>query len=117
MESNNTDQPGTWTSVDLVACPTGKTVHAFPARSRAPESAFCFVARIDNSGFVCSGFGAGFERLVCYTTGMDNIRSASFCLSPELHFGTILLSSSDFTQSFTHRDAIPFPRYPGKADY
>lgn len=35
-----------------------------------------------------SGFGAGFERLVCYTTGMDNIR-----------------------------DAIPFPRYPGHADY
>ena len=24
-----------------------------------------------------SGFGAGFERLVCYCTGMDNIRSAS----------------------------------------
>jgi len=35
-----------------------------------------------------SGFGAGFERLVCYTTGIDNIR-----------------------------DAIPFPRYPGHADY
>jgi len=35
-----------------------------------------------------SGFGAGFERLVCYTTGMDNIR-----------------------------DAIPFPRYPGHAEY
>lgn len=35
-----------------------------------------------------AGFGAGFERLVCYTTGMDNIR-----------------------------DVIPFPRYPGHADY
>jgi len=35
-----------------------------------------------------SGFGAGFERLVCYTTGIDNIR-----------------------------DAIPFPRYPGHADF
>lgn len=35
-----------------------------------------------------SGFGAGFERLVCYTTGMDNIR-----------------------------DVIPFPRYPGHAEY
>lgn len=35
-----------------------------------------------------SGFGAGFGRLVCYTTGMDNIR-----------------------------DAIPFPRYPGHAEY
>jgi asparaginyl-tRNA synthetase len=35
-----------------------------------------------------AGFGAGFERLVCYTTGMDNIR-----------------------------DAIPFPRYPGHAEY
>lgn len=35
-----------------------------------------------------SGFGCGFERLVCYTTGMDNIR-----------------------------DAIPFPRYPGHSDF
>lgn len=35
-----------------------------------------------------SGFGCGFERLVCYTSGIDNIR-----------------------------DAIPFPRYPGHADY
>lgn len=35
-----------------------------------------------------SGFGLGFERLVCYTTGMDNIR-----------------------------DVIPFPRYPGHAEY
>jgi len=35
-----------------------------------------------------SGFGAGFERLVCYTTGIDHIR-----------------------------DAIPFPRYPGHADF
>eukprot|EP00462_Mataza_sp_D1_P019217 CAMPEP_0175140722 /NCGR_PEP_ID=MMETSP0087-20121206/11683_1 /TAXON_ID=136419 /ORGANISM="Unknown Unknown, Strain D1" /LENGTH=567 /DNA_ID=CAMNT_0016424009 /DNA_START=40 /DNA_END=1743 /DNA_ORIENTATION=- len=35
-----------------------------------------------------SGFGAGFERLVCYTTGIDNIR-----------------------------DVIPFPRYPGHAEY
>jgi len=35
-----------------------------------------------------SGFGAGFERLVCYTTGIDHIR-----------------------------DVIPFPRYPGHADF
>jgi len=35
-----------------------------------------------------SGFGLGFERLVCYTSGLENIR-----------------------------DAIPFPRYPGHADY
>ncbi|MBA2727138.1 MAG: asparagine--tRNA ligase [Parachlamydiaceae bacterium] len=35
-----------------------------------------------------AGFGAGFERLVQYVTGMDNIR-----------------------------DVIPFPRYPGKADF
>lgn len=35
-----------------------------------------------------SGFGAGFERLVQFTTGMENIR-----------------------------DVIPFPRYPGKADF
>jgi len=35
-----------------------------------------------------SGFGLGFERLVCYSTGAENIR-----------------------------DAIPFPRYPGHADY
>lgn len=35
-----------------------------------------------------SGFGLGFERLVCYTTGLENIR-----------------------------DAIPFPRYPGHADF
>jgi asparaginyl-tRNA synthetase len=35
-----------------------------------------------------SGFGAGFGRLVCYTTGMENIR-----------------------------DAIPFPRWPGHADF
>lgn len=35
-----------------------------------------------------SGFGAGFERLVCYSTGIDNIR-----------------------------DVIPFPRYPGHADF
>jgi len=35
-----------------------------------------------------SGFGCGFERLVCYTSGIHNIR-----------------------------DVIPFPRYPGKADY
>jgi len=35
-----------------------------------------------------SGFGCGFERLVCYTTGIHNIR-----------------------------DVIPFPRYPGHADY
>jgi len=35
-----------------------------------------------------SGFGAGFERLVCYTTGMDHIR-----------------------------DAIPFPRYLGHAEF
>eukprot|EP01124_Arcella_intermedia_P011264 TRINITY_DN1767_c0_g1_i1.p1 TRINITY_DN1767_c0_g1~~TRINITY_DN1767_c0_g1_i1.p1 ORF type:complete len:550 (-),score=110.29 TRINITY_DN1767_c0_g1_i1:63-1712(-) len=35
-----------------------------------------------------SGFGVGFERLVCYTTGMENIR-----------------------------EAIPFPRWPGHADY
>jgi len=35
-----------------------------------------------------SGFGIGFERMVCYTTGMENIR-----------------------------DAIPFPRYPGHCNY
>jgi len=35
-----------------------------------------------------SGFGLGFERLVCFTTGMENIR-----------------------------EAIPFPRYPGHAEY
>jgi len=35
-----------------------------------------------------SGFGLGFERLVCYTTGMENIR-----------------------------EVIPFPRWPGHADY
>lgn len=35
-----------------------------------------------------AGFGLGFERLVCYTSGLENIR-----------------------------DAIPFPRYPGHADY
>jgi len=35
-----------------------------------------------------SGFGAGFERLVCYTTGMENIR-----------------------------EVIPFPRWPGHADF
>jgi len=35
-----------------------------------------------------SGFGAGFERLVQYFTGLENIR-----------------------------DVIPFPRYPGKADF
>lgn len=35
-----------------------------------------------------AGFGAGFERLVQFVTGMDNIR-----------------------------DVIPFPRYPGKADF
>lgn len=35
-----------------------------------------------------SGFGMGFERLVCYTTGMDNIR-----------------------------EAIPFPRWPGHAEF
>jgi len=37
---------------------------------------------------VHSGFGLGFERLVCYTTGVENIR-----------------------------EAIPFPRWPGHADY
>jgi len=35
-----------------------------------------------------SGFGLGFERLVCYATGVENIR-----------------------------EAIPFPRFPGHADY
>lgn len=35
-----------------------------------------------------AGFGAGFERLIQFTTGMDNIR-----------------------------DVIPFPRYPGRADF
>ena len=35
-----------------------------------------------------AGFGAGFERLVQFTTGMENIR-----------------------------DVIPFPRYPGHADF
>ena len=34
-----------------------------------------------------SGFGLGFERMVLFATGMDNIR-----------------------------DVIPFPRYPGRAD-
>jgi len=35
-----------------------------------------------------AGFGLGFERLVQYTTGVENIR-----------------------------DAIPFPRYPGSANF
>jgi asparaginyl-tRNA synthetase len=35
-----------------------------------------------------AGFGAGFERLIQFVTGMDNIR-----------------------------DVIPFPRHPGKADF
>jgi len=35
-----------------------------------------------------AGFGLGFERLVCYVTGMENIR-----------------------------EAIPFPRYPGHSEY
>ena len=35
-----------------------------------------------------AGFGAGFERLIQFATGMENIR-----------------------------DVIPFPRYPGKADF
>lgn len=34
-----------------------------------------------------SGFGLGFERMLLFATGLDNIR-----------------------------DVIPFPRYPGKAD-
>jgi len=37
---------------------------------------------------VHSGFGLGFERLVCYTTGVENIR-----------------------------EAIPFPRWPGHAEF
>jgi len=37
---------------------------------------------------VHSGFGLGFERLVCYTTGVENIR-----------------------------EAIPFPRWPGHSEY
>jgi len=37
---------------------------------------------------VHSGFGLGFERLVCYVTGLENIR-----------------------------EAIPFPRYPGHSEY
>ena len=39
-------------------------------------------------GCVHSGFGMGFERLVIYLTGIENIR-----------------------------DAIPFPRTPGNCDY
>ena len=35
-----------------------------------------------------AGFGLGFERLVCYVSGVENIR-----------------------------DAIPFPRYPGSAEF
>lgn len=35
-----------------------------------------------------AGFGAGFERLVCYASGLEHIR-----------------------------DVIPFPRYPGHAEY
>ena len=35
-----------------------------------------------------SGFGLGFERLILFATGMENIR-----------------------------DVIPFPRWPGRADY
>mmetsp|Transcript_32248 Transcript_32248/g.96046 ORF Transcript_32248/g.96046 Transcript_32248/m.96046 type:complete len:88 (+) Transcript_32248:106-369(+) len=35
-----------------------------------------------------SGYGLGFERLVCYVTGIPNIR-----------------------------DVIPFPRYPGSCDF
>lgn len=37
---------------------------------------------------VHSGFGLGFERLVCYTTGVENIR-----------------------------EVIPFPRWPGHAEF
>ena len=39
-------------------------------------------------GCVHSGFGMGFERLIMYLTGIDNIR-----------------------------DAIPYPRTPGNCDY
>ena len=39
-------------------------------------------------GCVHSGFGMGFERLIIYLTGVDNIR-----------------------------DVIPFPRTPGNCDY
>jgi len=51
--------------------------------------AYAFYLDLRRYGSVVhSGFGLGFERLVCYTTGVENIR-----------------------------EAIPFPRWPGHAEY
>jgi len=57
--------------------------------AKLEESAYSWYLDLRRYGSVPhSGFGLGFERLVCYTTGMENIR-----------------------------EAIPFPRWPGHADY
>jgi len=56
---------------------------------KLPKEAYSWYFDLRRYGSVVhSGFGLGFERLVCYTTGVENIR-----------------------------EAIPFPRWPGHAEY
>jgi asparaginyl-tRNA synthetase len=54
----------------------------------APEDYWWYLELRKYGSVPHSGFGAGFERLIQFVTGMENIR-----------------------------DVIPFPRYPGKADF
>lgn len=57
--------------------------------ARLPQEDYWWYLELRKYGGVPhSGFGVGFERLVLFATGMDNIR-----------------------------DVIPFPRYPGHADF
>lgn len=57
--------------------------------SKLPKEAYWWYLDLRRFGSVPhAGFGAGFERLVLFATGMENIR-----------------------------DIIPFPRYPGHADF
>ncbi len=54
----------------------------------SPENYWWYVQLREYGSVPHAGFGAGFERLVLFATGMENIR-----------------------------DVIPFPRFPGHADF
>lgn len=101
MRDNDEDQGETVNAMDLLVPGVGELVGGSQREDRIdvlmakmaqldldPEDYWWYLDLRRYGSVPHSGYGLGFERLVCYVTGIENIR-----------------------------DAIAFPRFPGNAEF